>query len=322
MEKRCECCGNTFNARKKTARFCSRACRNNALGSPQLYRCDYCGKEFKVSSTKIKELASGKRKHLCCSKSCFDNIQGHSFDDVKELFDRRGYILLTNEKLMAKEKYKYICPRHTNRGTQEITYNNLKNGHGCRYCGFERTAEAKKPNISDIKSLFLERGMVVVDDVYVDSHTPIKYICQKHPECGIQKIAYTNFLAGQGCPHCSMSKGEKLIAKYLEDNRIHFFTQKKFNDLCGVNGKLLSYDFFIPDGNLLIEFQGEFHDGTARIQTNTGYMIQQEHDKRKREYAESHGYDLLEIWYFQKDNIEQILSKALHLSVETAGCSQ
>ena len=51
-----------------------------------------------------------------------------------------------------------------------------------------------------------------------------------------------------------MSKGEKLIAKYLEDNRIHFFTQKKFNDLCGVNGKLLSYDFFIPDGNLLIEF--------------------------------------------------------------------
>ena len=50
-------------------------------------------------------------------------------------------------------------------------------------------------------------------------------------------------------------------------------------------------------------------------------MIQQEHDKRKREYAESHGYDLLEIWYFQKDNIEQILSKALHLSVETAGCS-
>ena len=91
MEKRCECCGNTFNARKKTARFCSRACRNNALGSPQLYRCDYCGKEFKVSSTKIKELASGKRKHLCCSKSCFDNIQVHSFDDVKELFDRRGY---------------------------------------------------------------------------------------------------------------------------------------------------------------------------------------------------------------------------------------
>ena len=41
------------------------------------------------------------------------------------------------------------------------------------------------------------------------------------------------------------------------------------------------------------------------------FEIQKEHDKRKREYAESNGIELLEIWFNEFDNIETILESRL-----------
>lgn len=41
--------------------------------------------------------------------------------------------------------------------------------------------------------------------------------------------------------------------------------------------------------------------------------IQDEHDKRKRNYAKEHNINLLEIWYYDMDNIEEILIKELNL---------
>ena len=43
------------------------------------------------------------------------------------------------------------------------------------------------------------------------------------------------------------------------------------------------------------------------------FKIQQEHDRRKREYAEKNGYKLLEIGYYDYDKIEEILSRELEL---------
>jgi len=39
----------------------------------------------------------------------------------------------------------------------------------------------------------------------------------------------------------------------------------------------------------------------------------EEHDKRKRDYAEVNGYKLLEIWYYDYDRIEEILNKELEV---------
>ena len=44
------------------------------------------------------------------------------------------------------------------------------------------------------------------------------------------------------------------------------------------------------------------------------FKIQQEHDKRKKEYAKLHNIKLLEIWYYDFDNITEILNKELGLS--------
>lgn len=71
---------------------------------------------------------------------------------------------------------------------------------------------------------------------------------------------------------------------------------------------MLSYDYYIPCNNTLIEYQGkqhylplEFFGGENQL------IIQQEHDRRKREYAFSNGYEFIEIPYWEYDNIENIL---------------
>lgn len=110
-------------------------------------------------------------------------------------------------------------------------------------------------------------------------------------------------------------KGEQKIKEYLENSKFikneDYEFQKEFNGLVGLGYGNLSYDFYLPKYNLLIEYQGEFHDGTARIQTEKEFKCQQEHDKRKREYATDNNIELLEIWYWDFDNIDEILKNKL-----------
>lgn len=124
-----------------------------------------------------------------------------------------------------------------------------------------------------------------------------------------------NFLAGQRCPHCVLpTVGEQRIINYLESIKEKYTFQKSYEGLIGINGGLLSYDFLLPDKNMLIEYQGQFHDGTAFKNEDYKFYRQQEHDKRKKQYAKEHNIKLLEIWYWDFDNIESILDKELKLT--------
>ncbi len=67
---------------------------------------------------------------------------------------------------------------------------------------------------------------------------------------------------------------------------------------------------------LLLEYQGEFHDGSINtgFQTPKKFVTQQEHDRRKREYAMNNNIELFEIWYWDYDKIENILSQELNIN--------
>lgn len=132
------------------------------------------------------------------------------------------------------------------------------------------------------------------------------------------------------CPKCQYSEGEDKINQYLINNGFikitqeqykklsnktinYYVCQKEFDNLLGVGNGNLSYDFYLLNYNLLIEYQGEFHDYEQKgMYKRTKYLInnlekQAEHDRRKREYAKDNDIELLEIWYYDFDNIEQIL---------------
>ena len=93
-------------------------------------------------------------------------------------------------------------------------------------------------------------------------------------------------------------------------------SQKFFEDLKGIRGRVLTFDFYLPQFNLLIEFQGKQHEKPIKyFGGKDSFEIQQEHDRRKREYSKLHNINLLEIWYYDINKIEEIMTKALGLKL-------
>ena len=137
----------------------------------------------------------------------------------------------------------------------------------------------------------------------------LKYICKNHPEVGVQYMTLSNAYK-QHCPYCNVIKGEDRISRYLLTNDIKYTIHKSYDDLRGIKGGKLSYDFYLPLLNLLIEYQGEQHEHPVNVfGGEEQFKVQQEHDKRKREYAQQHNIELLEIWYYDFENIEEILNE-------------
>ena len=138
--------------------------------------------------------------------------------------------------------------------------------------------------------------------------------CQENEEHDSYFVSCFNFtLHGVRCSICRKSHGERRIREYLTKNNIEFTPQKTFPNLLGIGNKPLTFDFYIPHKNLLIEFQGIQHyeprdfGSKDMKKAETKFENQQEHDRRKKDYSQQNNIDLLEITYIEEDKIEEIL---------------
>ena len=162
------------------------------------------------------------------------------------------------------------------------------------------------------KELFKNRGYILLEEEYVNSHHKMSYWCPKH---GVQKISLEKLLRGQRCPRCADSQGEKDIYAILMANDIFFIPQKTF-EKCKKE-KCLPFDFYIPDFNLCIEYQGiQHYEPVAFRQKKTDenkekaqqkFIAQKEKDEIKRTFCRKNNIDLLEICYKNKENLFEIL---------------
>lgn len=130
----------------------------------------------------------------------------------------------------------------------------------------------------------------------------------EHTVCGYSwKVRPYHLLEGQGCPRCQESNGEKMTREVLSKLGYSPEMQKEFPEL--KNKMPLSYDFFIPESQILIEYQGIQHykpisfggSGCPKKKLER----QQYNDELKREYAKLKGYVLIEIPYTMRTH-EQI----------------
>lgn len=103
------------------------------------------------------------------------------------------------------------------------------------------------------------------------------------------------------------SNWERMVSKYLVDNKIHFTFQKKYPDLTSENGIRLSYDFYINDLNLLIEINGKQHyEKTNYKDAKKIFERNLKHDVMKQEYAEEHDIGLMIIDTREFNTMEKI----------------
>lgn len=114
-----------------------------------------------------------------------------------------------------------------------------------------------------------------------------------------------------GCE--SSSKGEKEIREWLQLQGVDFVEQKRFTDC--VYKQMMPFDFYIPDHNILLEFQGKQHFVFTPMfhKTIAGFKERQLRDKIKKEYAIDKGYNFLEYDYKQRQKglLPELLAKAI-----------
>lgn len=138
-----------------------------------------------------------------------------------------------------------------------------------------------------------------------------KCVCGKEIE-----VSNNNLRSGstKSCG-CIKSFGEQKIRQILLQNNINFATEYIFNDLKGIRGGNLRFDFaiFNQQNELiqLIEFDGRQHFAGPDGAWTHSYSKEelQENDKRKNEYCQKHNIKLLRIPYYEisKLSIENIL---------------
>lgn len=162
--------------------------------------------------------------------------------------------------------------------------------------------------------LWSDKNKISPYEVAISSCHKYWFYCE---DCGQEFQTMIRTITKNGrsmkCLNCNSSKGEQRIKDWLVKNNIEFEPQKEFKGLTGVYNKNLRYDFYLPDYNLLIEYQGIQHEKFTKgfHEGKYNFEYQQEHDRRKRMYAIEYNIKLLEIWYYDFDNIEEILENNL-----------
>lgn len=125
-------------------------------------------------------------------------------------------------------------------------------------------------------------------------------------DCGGEKDVIGRFLRN-GHTHscgCSNSKGEALLAQIFNNISVNFEIQKRFDGFIGSSGKSYQYDFYLPDYNCCIEYDGMQHYCGWRKDSQSLLDIQRR-DKVKNDFCLTHDISLVRIPYYCYDNITE-----------------
>ena len=111
-----------------------------------------------------------------------------------------------------------------------------------------------------------------------------------------------------GCPRCAKSKGNKEIYDFLQNKKIKFETEKRFNS-CKYKIPL-PFDFYIPSKKILIEYDGEQHFIAIDFWGGEAGLLERIiKDKIKNSWSKKNGYTLYRIRF--DENIIQKLVKII-----------
>ena len=209
--------------------------------TPILHKCKICNYEWNISPDNV------LRGYGC--PNCAGVLKHTTGNFINELAKVNTDIEIIGTYINARTKINCKCLID---GCEwSAIPRTLLYGHGCPIC----SGNKKKTHEEYVQDVLHINSDIEVIGEYVNSDTAILHRCKVD---GCEWLAKpNNILSGKGCPNCHFSIGEKLVSKYLEDHRICFIQQHTFEECKNV--KLLPFDFYLPDYNVCIEYDGIQH---------------------------------------------------------------
>ena len=254
--------------------------------------CPDCGKEKAIEFNKARALTT--EEFIRRAKE----IHGDKYDYSKVNYTNYHAKVTIICKTCGLE-YAQSCGSHLN-------------GNGCPRCG-----NRYKPSTEE----FIEKAKSVHGDYYdyseveyINEHTPVKIFC-KDCQKYFWKKPSAHLYGKQGCIFCKETSGEREVRVWLENHFILFSKYQKFEGLKNIND--LNVDFYLPDFNLAIEYQGGQHykpvqfRGISKERAEQNFKETLARDKIKEEYFKNSDTNLLCIHYKDYKKIDEILEKVI-----------
>lgn len=276
---------------------------------------DYSKVEFKSTKDKIliicpvhSEFYQICSMHLSghgCSKCAGKYMDTELFKEKAGKVHNYKYDYTYVEYQDYKTKVNIICPIH---GIFLQSPGAHSGGKGCNKCG-----NTYSPTTEEFIEKMRERHGDRYDyskTVYSLAKNKVEIICKTH---GSFLTTPSILLKGSGCSKCLESKGEKKVSIILDKLDISYERQKKF-PTCK-RKKCLPFDFYLPNYNLCIEFDGNQHfEVVDFFGGEEGLKLTQESDAIKNKWCKDNNINLLRIHYKTVDIESLIQNKLLEIS--------
>lgn len=283
--------------------------------------CDGCGEPgfigYNSYTRQYKHNGGLYYCHACANAKIQDSKRNERVKTQMQKYfdfcDKYGYTPLMDESEYknARTKMPYLCPKH---GEKTITIDTINGGGKCKQCSMEEFGREISRSTEEVIEIIDSKNSnkVINPEDYVNVNTPnLRIICGS---CGQEfTTSLASIMASQGhCYSCGQkySKGEDDVESFLIQNGISFEPQKRFED-CKDN-KPLPFDFYLPENNICIEFDGQGHYKPVFGQESFERTVK--HDKMKNEYCKKNGIKLIRIPYWKGSKINEILSKELNIA--------
>lgn len=236
--------------------------------------------------------------HLVCvgCKYCHERVSTNDYIEkaIKVHGDNFDYSLVVYKK--AKDVIKIKCQKCGTIFSQKA-YAHL-DGRGCKKCNIIRQLSNKKKFAEESTKIHGDNFDYSLVD-YKTNKIKVKLICKKHNH--IFEQSPNSHLRGQGCPLCKESRGERNITNFLIENNIKYEKNHIF-EKCRYKNPL-HFDFYLPNNNMCIEFDGiqHFHFRYGDNE-NENLQIRQIRDSIKNEYCKNNNIQLIRIKYTENIN--------------------
>lgn len=262
--------------------------------------CD-CGKHVKKTTS---ALTNNKTTLKSCGCAVKDRIRETCFKDLTGQRFGRLTVLRLAEPHEIKDKARgshWFC--QCDCGNTTITTIQNLHGNHTQSCGC-----LHKERLMEYQDLTGKKfGKLTVVRMSEKRNRANLRLWECLCECGHTTFATSAVLNSHHKISCGCinSKGELKIANILKENNIKFRKQMYYDDLLSENGRHLRFDFYIPEGNYLIEYDGEQHFICTEKGWNTEEKLAKarQRDEMKNDYCRSHGIPLIRIPYTHYKNI-------------------
>jgi len=316
----------THKEYKPASKFAKSKSKFNGLHTS----CKDCNKDYR-DSREVKEKLDELTECKICGekwkfKSMYDHMRNKHSDNVYKWNCNVCQVDCKHEKLYNKHLNTFMHQLNKQNSTLNVQkvnefvdqfLENMKsqnNNFNCTKICKDMSVCTKK--FTSIDSLELHIGKCH-DGEY-------KYFCS-YPKCDKQFIYHANYdkhvkqihkgQKNMSCPVCHVnmpisnkknhitsciiklvtgrykgnSQHERHASMFLDLNHVQYEFQKKFADL--VDKSHLSYDYYLPEYNILLEVNGGYHYVVSGYSNGENILQRNiDHDAIKKEYAEKHNY--------------------------------